>query len=112
VKITLDFGVGKKRRYTLGEKAVNTLKRGEHLVAEFCHPYFGEVFIIKPKKEIYGRSPGLYHLAHYCCDVINGKVKIRLKPVKLRREQNSIFKRKLAEEIAKQIKPKILKRRR
>jgi len=103
VKIILDFGAGNKRKYFLGGEAVNALARGDNLAIEFCHPYFGEIFIVKlrKKRDIYGRSPSLYGLTNYCCNLL--KKKLKAKSIKLHYDFEPAFRKKLALEMTKQI---------
>jgi len=54
------------------------------------------------------KSRGLCELVNYCCDIINGKIKVSLNPFRLLSEQNEDFKKRLAEEMARCIKSEIL----
>lgn len=49
-KITVEFGPGRKRVYTLYESGQNSLSAGGTAVLKFKHPDFGEFFEAEIKK--------------------------------------------------------------
>jgi hypothetical protein len=52
IKIIIDFGYGKKRKYSLIDSSAEALRTGEYMLITICHPDYGEIFIAQPTKKI------------------------------------------------------------
>lgn len=48
IKITIDFGDGVVREYTVSGFAEQDIRAGKHLLLQTCHPEFGECAIVRP----------------------------------------------------------------